>query len=231
MKIKRIKAFSGNLGSVFLLLALVMVALPAIAAETIARTNEGRTVVLRDDGTWVFSNDNGAAAESGAFRGIPWGSPRNTVVKTGGVEPGYLGGQLMGRETALLGLDFLTIYYFSDDKLVRGRYVLSEEHSNQNDFIQDYQKIKAALDSKYGPPEMDEIVWRNQSYRDDADQYGYAIASGQLAYQADWEGDDTDITLQLSGDNYKITVFIEYTSNALRHLEERERKATINDKL
>ena len=230
MKIKRIKAFSESLGSVFLLLALVIVAPPAIAAETIARTNEGRTVVLRDDGTWVFSNDIGAPAD-GAFGAIPWGSARKSVMKTTGVEPGYLGGQLTGRETGLLGLDFLTFYYFSDDKLVRGRYVLSGEHSNQNDFIQDYQEIKAALETKYGPPETDEIIWRNEGYRDDANQYGYAISLGQLTYKADWEGEDTDITLQLSGDNYKITVFLEYTSNALRHLEERDRRATIDEKL
>ena len=215
----------------FLLWAVVIVMPTAIAAETVARTNEGRTVVLRDDGTWVYSDVNNAPAESGAFRGIPWGSPRKSVMKTDGVEPGYLGGQLIGRETALLGLDFLTIYYFSDDKLVRGRYVLSEEHSNQNDFIQDYQKIKAALESKYGPPETDEIVWRNAGYRDDADQYGYAVALGHLTYEADWEGDDTDISLQLRGDNYEITVFLEYTANALRYLEERDRRAAINEKL
>lgn len=216
-----------------LLLGALLIVIPTVvAAETFARTDGGRRVVLNEDGTWEFSDDENAPTINGGFRGVPWQSSREAVIEIeGSATPTHTDDKFIVYDTKLLGLDFFAVYYFSDDKLVRGRYVLTEEHSNRNDFIQDFLKIKAALESKYGGPEADNTYWRNDLYQDDTSEYGFAVSLGHLTYEADWTGAETDIALQLSGENYDISLLIEYTANSLRYLEERDRQRVIDDKL
>lgn len=127
-------------------------------------------------------------------------------------------------QSKVAGLDCMIGYVFADDKLVRGRYVFILQHTNKNDFIDDYKSIKETISEKYGTPKQDETVWKNLLYADDIEKYGFAVSMGHLYYYAAWETPTTEIDLELSGDNFEIKLLVEYTSIKLKSLAERAKK-------
>jgi hypothetical protein len=127
--------------------------------------------------------------------------------------------------TKVAGLDAFAIYIFVSDQLVRGRYGFLAEHSNKNDFISDYHRIKSILTRKYGRPLEDETLWKNDLYRDDPDEYGFAVSLGHLVYYANWKTVHTEISLVLHGENYRIVHVLEYRSIELAALESEHRES------
>lgn len=114
-------------------------------------------------------------------------------------------------------LECLIAYYFAENQLVEGRYLFIEKHSNDNLYIDDFKKVKISLIEKYGKPTNDNIIWRNDLYKDDPEDWGLAISIGHLAYEAVWKSSKTQISLQLLGDNYKISHRLGYKSEIEEH--------------
>ena len=115
-------------------------------------------------------------------------------------------------------------YVFTTDSLVRTTYIVTEKHSNRNAYIDDFNALKDLLESKYGTPQTDDTYWKNSLFKDDLEDWGTAISIGHLAYQATWKLERTEILLMLSGDNYEITLIIQYTGTEFKGLE--KQKAT-----
>lgn len=103
-------------------------------------------------------------------------------------------------------------YLFSNGKLFRATYIFDLKHTNKNDYIADYENIKKLMTDKYGEPKQDEINWKNNLYQSDVQQYGFAVSLGHLVYYSIWETVDTNIILELTGDNYEINVRVSYWS-------------------
>jgi len=61
-------------------------------------------------------------------------------------------------------------------------------------------------------------------YKDDYQRWGFAVSIGHLGYYAMWKTLQTSIVILLQGDNYDITLGIEYMSEELKELEEREKE-------
>jgi len=116
-------------------------------------------------------------------------------------------------------LECLIAYYFAENQMVEGRYVFTEEHMNNNLFIQDFNEVKNALKEKYGEPKEDEIIWRNDLYKDDSSGWGTALAVGHLVFQAVWKLSDTEITLQCYGDNFEVEHRLQYKSIIEKHVQ------------
>lgn len=165
------------------------------------------------------------------FRGFKWGvsakevrsNEKETLIK-GEKDFLFYKGMLGG-----LNVNFL--YNFVDDRLVNATYLFNMKHSNPNDFIDDYDKIKSLLTKKYGPPIIDNIDWRDDLYRQEPSKWGLAVSAGHLAYKAVWELDNTTIATTLRGDNYKIEHGIYYGDRDARSkMRERIEKQSL-DKL
>lgn len=139
-------------------------------------------------------------------------------------EPGFL--VYKGR---LAGMDMLLGYFFTQNKLSTGKYLVSEDHSNKNDYIIDYEKLKNLLIQKYGKPKEDEKFWKNDLYQDDYSQWGFAISLGHLIYYSTFQNEMTEIILMLSGENYKIDLRIEFKSVELKGLEEKSKEIEVLD--
>jgi predicted RND superfamily exporter protein len=107
-------------------------------------------------------------------------------------------------------------YIFVKNKLASAGYYINEEHSNKNVYIDDYEKLKDLLSKKYGNPIRDDVIWRDDLYKEDKSEWGLAISIGDLAYKALWETPTTEIELLLSGDNYNIELGIKYVSKELK---------------
>jgi hypothetical protein len=163
------------------------------------------------------------------FRGALWGASKEQVKKTETSE--FSGEQKIGG--GLKGLDVLTyksdvsgleagiVYYFANNLLTRARYIFMADHSNANMYIDDYKRLKTELTNKYGAPGRDDTIWSNNLYKNDPSEYGMALKVGHLTYVAEWYPPESSIQMILRGDNFKISFWIEYTSEALKEFEKK----------
>jgi len=190
--------------------------------QTQATTSDGRAVILKEDGTWAYvpKVDPGEFT----FRKTYWGMSRDEVKATEDSTFFQEEGGLIAYQGKVANLDTLIAYHFVSDKLVRSGYVILEKHSNENDYLRDYFVMKNALSDKYGPPAVDETKWNNTLYSDDREKFGFAVGIGHLRLWASWETEATKIFLLLAGDNYEISLRLDYSSIALRPMVEAEKK-------
>lgn len=164
------------------------------------------------------------------FRKTTWGMTKDQVKKTETSEILKETDEVLAYRAELAGYESFVIYIFAGDKLTRAKYSIIEQHSNKNDYISDYNSIKELLEKKYGTPKEDEKVWKNDLYKDDYSQWGFAVSLGHLMYYSSWETDRTSVFFLLNGENYEIETVIEYTSKELSAVEDdmRVKKALSN---
>ena len=165
------------------------------------------------------------------FRNTKWGMSIDEVKQSEKAEQYLQRENVLGYKDQLLDLDVSCNYLFVDNQLFRASYVINEKHSNDNLYIDDYNKLKKALNKKYKTAVADKSLWKNDLYKDDRSQWGFAISLGHLTYFIYWETKDTDIILVLKGDNYKIDLILQYNSKELKDLgakqEEKEQESKL----
>lgn len=148
------------------------------------------------------------------FRNSSWGDSKDTIKNNESnlelTEDDDLGLTYNGEK--LVDLEVLTSYYIDRDYgLYRGLYYVTEKHSNVNSYVNDYYTLQDALMKKYGKEYDEQMLWNDDSYKDDPNNYGIAVATGNLLFYTKWEIDGTEIMLALQGDNYSPQLIIGYT--------------------
>jgi hypothetical protein len=214
-----------------IILAFLVGSLLVNAKEMTAVREDGKTVILNQDGSWKLKKmeTRPQNAQEFHFRKSRWGFTKRKVLLSEPEEPIHEKDDVVAYEGQIAGLDVWIVYIFVDDKLVRSKYVVVEKHTNANDFISDYEKLKSGLTRKYGEPDKDQNYWKNDLYKDNYDQWGMALKVGHLVYIASWNTDETDIGILLNGENYDISLAVEYTSTALESLENKKNEeSTMN---
>jgi hypothetical protein len=207
-----------------IIVAMLIGLLSVQAKETTAITENGTAVILNEDGTWKLKQAEAKKVDSSDFhfRKSRWGFSKEKVKQSETEEPVVEKDDVLGYKAQVAGLDVLIAYIFVNDKLVRSKYVVVEKHTNANDFISDYDKLKNGLTRKYGNPDKDEKFWKNDLYKDDYANWGMALKVGHLVYLSSWETKETDIGIVLSGENYDVDLQVEYSSIALESLEDQK---------
>ena len=155
------------------------------------------------------------------FRQFVWGDSKEEVIAKEGRPSSE--GNVTGMdadyivyETTAVGLDMILGYYFCDEGLFRVRYILAEDHSNEALYIDDYNKFKSALTKKYGDPFIDHESWLNDSKKEYyADDKGTALCYGYLNYLTMYFTDRSYISMEMSADNYEITMTVDYESSVI----------------
>ena len=211
---------------------LIVLFFISLYAQEKAITEIGKTVLLKEDGTWEYViESNESDDKKFDFRKTKWGVSIEKVksAETGTLIPELNDPNMLGFTGTVGGLETLIGYYFVNNKLWKGAYIFSETHSNRNLFIEDYGTIKNNLIEKYGEPIIDNINWSNYLYSDDPSQFGFAISLGHLSLNCSWEIGDTKIQMVLNGDNYKITHILGYHNETLKNLAEQEQKKASKD--
>ena len=111
-------------------------------------------------------------------------------------------------------LDVYAAYQFVGNKLARAVYLFNENHSNENQYLDDYYSVESILTAKYGAPDVaDEMDWNNDLYKGDTSNYGMAIAVGDLSMFSQWNTPSEKISEEIYGDNYDVVHRIVYLSN------------------
>jgi len=158
------------------------------------------------------------------FGNCNWGVSKSTV-KTKEIRSSVSeNNEILAYETKIAGVDMLMGYIFTNDKLTSGRYLASEKHTNKNDYITDYNSLKEILDKKYGSPKESERFWKNELYKENFSDWGFAISLGHLVYFSKYEIEKSEITIMLSGENYEISLIIDIKSKEFKELENTDRE-------
>lgn len=160
-----------------------------------------------------------ALCDEVTFRNMEWGTSIEEVKSLETAELVNEGEGMLMYKATVGGLDTIIGYAFTEDQLWKGMYLFQEEHSNNNLFLDDFEKIKNILEKKYGTPTSEGDIWRDYTYRDTPDKYGLAICVGDLEMYAEWEKEDVTIQLMLSGDNYKISHSVAYFNEELQNIK------------
>ena len=113
------------------------------------------------------------------------------------------------------GLEAWIVFYFVEDKLFAGSYMFSEEHSDDNSFISDFDFIDENLQEKYGSKKV-ERDWTVDTWKDSRDYWGFALKQGELSIYTEWEVSDednvTEIYHVIFGEDYNVVHKISYYS-------------------
>ena len=222
MKINKMK-------SVTIIIVLFTV---SIFAQEKAITESGKTVLLKEDGSWEYVIDtNENTNQEFDFRKTNWGASIEKVQssETSEAIPDINSSEMLGFTGSVGGIKTLIGYYFINNKLWKGAYIFSETHSNRNGFIIDYESIKTILTEKYGEPKEENVLWLNDLYKDDYSQFGFAVSLGHLTYYCSWQVGETNINMILSGENYKINHRLDYENESLKILAREKQKKESKD--
>jgi hypothetical protein len=179
----------------------------------------------------------GQAKSQADFRGAVWGMTRAQVIATEGNRPvraSQSGGEIVLQyDASTLGaLNGRPIYIFAKDKLVRAKFLVEEEHTDQNEFIRDFHALETVLKEKYGKPNDERAIWEDDSTQDETKNYldqdratassilpsdrfvGLAVALGHLRLYTIREDGRTRVLHVLAGRDHEITHQVEYRAVA-----------------
>jgi len=125
------------------------------------------------------------------------------------------------------------IYIFARDKLVRAKFLVEEKHSDQNEFIRDFQTLEMVLRDRYGKPTDERAIWEDDSTQDETKNYldqdratpssilpsdrfvGLAVALGHLRLYTIRDDSRTKVLHVLAGEDHHITHQVEYRAVAI----------------
>ncbi|TFD05524.1 hypothetical protein [Cryobacterium sp. TMT1-66-1] len=186
----------------------------------------GSTFILRNDGTWtsVEASENRQFSAELGFRKVPWGSSKSTI-RASEEQPWTDSANMLAFDTSIGGMPSRALFILIDDQLVRSKYLITETYANDNKYLVSCSALKALLIKKYGTPDKDNEFWSDDLYQDDPDQWGMAVGRGDLKKYTIWETHETTVLLALTGENYDITLQVEYSARAFSDLEDSRTEA------
>lgn len=193
-------------------MVIIFFKVPLLADRTV-NIEDGKKVLLKDDMTWEYVIAPASTFEiTAGFRKATWGM---SMTQTSTLETAKILSQnkdMLFYSGAVNNLDCMILYIFDKGKLVGGKYIITKQHANRNDYISDYNNFKQLLTKKYGPPSSNKQYWRNDLYKNSTEEWGLAVSSGDLSFDSQWQTTSTEVTLRLSGDTHEIRLVIEYHS-------------------
>jgi hypothetical protein len=191
----------------------------------IATTQDGRRVILHEDGRWEYAQEAPPPrlVEAGDFRHAVWGMTRDEVMKSEALELKQEIDGSLWYEGNIGGFSCNIIYIFASGQFVRAKYYITDQYSVTGKYISAYEDLKNSLKQKYGEPNDDIVYWHDELFKDDPNEWGTALGLGHVSHFATWEKPKTTITLALTGDNGSLSFGIEYVSKELGQIEEKQR--------
>jgi len=162
-----------------------------------------------------------------SFRNVKWGMSKEQIMSLEKAELVTEENDSLVYKDNINGIDSAVFYNFIDNELTYGGYFITETHSNEMEYINDFNVLKAELKNKYGEPISDEQIWKKDRYKNTPEKWGMAILLGELELMAKWDTPDTEIIIRLAGDNYQPAFGIAYKSKELfQKAQEREKEQT-----
>lgn len=164
------------------------------------------------------------------FRHTHWGESKENVKKSEeGNKVVYDGDNIFVTKDTIDGLDCEVVYLFIDDKLVRTKYMIKEKYSNKNMYIAKYDDLVSLLSKKYGKGKKTSII--SDQYKRKGADLGVGIGVGKVHFATEWKNKKSEIDVVLTGNNFDITLVIEYESTEFAPLEAAKKQKKTLEKL
>lgn len=153
------------------------------------------------------------AKAEGVFRDFVWGVSKEDVrrfetavfYKEEGETLVFL---LKPIRTEMLQIRPLITYEFKDGGLIAARFEYSELHQpNPQSIVDLYTKHQAELTAQWGESLGEEIVWKDEYYKQFPQFWSRAVRSGDLTFRTRWETPDTNAELRLFHDGLYYRLF------------------------
>ena len=194
-----------------------------------AITLSGKRVILHEDGKWEYVKI--LDVNEAKFRDINWGVPPEVIRQAIALEPIVDTNDLIIYRDRVGNLEAELVFSLVNNCYVRAGYMFTEDHSNRNLFLKDYECIGELLETKYGKPFMKDVNWRDDLYVDDESEYGFAVSKGDLQFATMWSIGSMRISHMLSGDNFDIRHNVLYSTEDTQKLERAFRNEDDTSKL
>ena len=179
--------------------------------------------------TYRFDASHAAESVSSArqghhFRHARWGMSERQVRDTERDEPELISPDVIAYAREIAGLPCDAFFVFTSNQLVRGKYFFTTRSLDDQQYIADFQAVKALLVEKYGDASRrddseDDTHWEDRLDRVEPEGWGAAIRAGQLSLLAEWLLPETRLTLSLRSEDHQIHFAIDYISRELEALE------------
>lgn len=189
-----------------------------MADSFVAISEDGVRFKLKRDGTWEPDIAPATGKERIRFRSSDWGDSVAQTKVAEKLEPLHEVSDYLLYEAQVGGFPANLSFQFVNDMLHTTYYDFKQEHADRNDFLADFESLKKLMSIKYGKEDEIKDFWHNELYRDDYAERGLAIAAGHHSIFVKWCDAETDIILQIAGDNYVISLGIIYRSKRLQVL-------------
>lgn len=159
---------------------------------------------------------------SGAdFRNAKWGDDKETVKNfetleldhEGKADDGDGDGDYLGYRGNIGGHNCYILYNFnSKGQLYQGTYVLLDDYTNGEGYIEDFDDLKKIFKKKYKKPDIDKKVVLYPSLYPYVDTDGEALQMGYIVYWTTWKLKNTTIDLFTDTENFDVNVSVRYKS-------------------
>lgn len=108
-------------------------------------------------------------------------------------------GKILTRITTIQGLEVVLGYFFGDDGLFEGgAYFFDLGSGNTRQQLAAYRMVRATLLQTFGDPLRTRVIWNDETYKGDADNWLRAVRLGHVAMESFWRVDGTIIRHKLS---------------------------------
>lgn len=159
-----------------------------------------------------------SATSAFTFRGYDWGTSLDDIKQNEitsdmveDIDYGISDNMLFILNSKVSSYDATIVFEFdNNNKLISGGYSLSEKHTDDSGYYNDFVDLTELYAKKYGEPQEND-VWKNDLYKDDKSKWGFAAACGHVSFFRYWEADDgSEIYITLRGDNFETSTVILY---------------------
>jgi hypothetical protein len=210
---------------------VVILSATLFSADQTATTTDGRTVLLKSNGTWEYVSGTTTARKqdkpvtettegslfdvirnSGEydFRSVQWGMSKKEVMATEDAAPIKNEPDALHYTMLLFGYQCSVEYRFTGGRLTDAVLGIRQEHIDPELFYKDYENLKQQLEPMFGRSVSNKCDWKNDMYRSQREKWGFAVSLGFLSCRTLWKTPRTTITLTIRGSNHAITTTMEY---------------------
>lgn len=153
-------------------------------------------------------------ADAFTFRnGVTFGMSSSEVIEKEGEEPFGKSEYVLAYLNQKSAGENCNVSYMMENDRVKAILIdFSDKHTFDNEYIDDFNKVDASLQAKYGKTDqLNQHDWENDLYKDNPEEYGSAVSCGHLTIGSYWIVNGVEISHILQGDNYGITHGILYS--------------------
>ncbi|HBZ01266.1 MAG TPA: hypothetical protein DEO84_08120 [candidate division Zixibacteria bacterium] len=141
----------------------------------------------------------------GDFRNANWGMTTGQVISSESSTYDE-GADDQSKEAGEVELRYIThfaghkahLYYgFEGDTLTEGWYAFDLTDIEADGLLRVFDEIKRYVDNGYWPADYDDMIWNDETYKDDPDNWATAIVSGDAGRMAKWYTKESTLSLEL----------------------------------